>query len=85
VLLDDAGYPLEWSFLEPTTGTVDPGQTAEWEEYPVVYDGSASRIHVSFDYDAEPQAAASGLHSRPLSRSEVLALRNEMNEASEEN
>jgi hypothetical protein len=76
ILLDDAGDPLEWGFLDSTSDTLSSGQTSEWEDSPI-YDGSASRIHVKFDFEDEPQTSSMTLQTeRPLSRLEALALRN---------
>lgn len=57
VLLDDAGAPLWWGFVEVDgegEGEIGPGETLELNEDVVRYDGQATSVEVYVDFEAEP-------------------------------
>lgn len=76
VMLDGAGDPVEWAFLQSGSDSVAGGQTASWDD-DAYYQGTANAVHFRLDFEDEPQTASLRRQDAgPLSRSEVLELRN---------
>lgn len=75
VLLDEAGEPLEWFYLDPASDSVEVGQSAEWMGSPF-YEGAASRVRVIVGFDTQPQTSSLGVQDDPpTSRAEFLESR----------
>ncbi|HEX7004945.1 MAG TPA: hypothetical protein VF168_12240 [Trueperaceae bacterium] len=75
-LLDGAGAPLGWSYLdEPASDGLTPGSSLVWTEGRL-YEGTAAKLRVHFDYGDSPTTAAVQAQGTGFARdSELLRLR----------